>query len=140
MRLRRTSIYGLSAIIYLATREDTSPATVQEISEATRIPVEYLRKLLGRLVRGRLVRSIRGRHGGFQMAVPPGDITLLNIVEAIEGPIDESAIFDGDAVGIEDPNVVQALDRWRRNALHAMRQLLAGTTVQNLLPQSANRE
>lgn len=113
----------------------TEPACARadQISQATGIPVEYLRKVLQRLTRARLVVSERGRGGGFRLAKPAARVNLLDIVEAIEGPIDEVA-FLGDGllrgrVAREHPH----LKRWRKEASSSLRELFAGTTLKDLM-------
>jgi len=138
MRLRRTSVYGLSAILYLARREEPGPATVKQISDATQIPVEYLRKLLSRLMHGRLIRSVRGRRGGFLLAQKPADVSLLMVVEAIEGPIDETSIFDDDLLDHHDASVADSLRGWRRIASDSMRELLERSSAADLIADDAD--
>jgi len=108
-------------------------ARATQISESTGIPVEYLRKVLQRLARARLVVSERGRGGGFRLSRGPRRVNLLEIIEAIEGPIDEVA-FLGDGVmrgrvAREHPQ----LRHWRREASQGLRHLLGATTLADLM-------
>lgn len=119
----------------VATATASSPAQsrAKQIAEDTGIPVEYLRKVLQRLTRARLVQSERGRGGGFRLGKPPSKITLLQIVEAIEGPVDEMA-FVGDGVlrgRLREETV--GLRRWRRHVSHGLRDLLSDTTLADLM-------
>jgi Rrf2 family protein len=106
-------------------------ARAVQISESTGVPVEYLRKVLQRLSRARLVASERGRGGGFRLARPAERITLLNIVEAIEGPVDEAA-FLGDGIlrgpGHRNPR----LREWRRHTAQGVRGLLESQSLADL--------
>jgi Rrf2 family protein len=133
MRLGRTSIYGLSAVMYLASVDSSRPSTVQEIADATGMPIEYLRKLLGRLLRGRIIRSVRGRKGGFRLGKSTDRITLLAIVEAIEGPVDDAAVFEEGLLLFHNRSVAKAIRHWRHQAAHVIRQMLAQTSVADLL-------
>jgi Rrf2 family protein len=60
---------------------------IEEISQAERIPKSYLAKIFQSLVKAGLVKSVRGAGGGFVLARQPADITILDIIEAIEGRI-----------------------------------------------------
>ncbi len=66
--------------------QSTSPLTTKEIAEKTEASVHHLAKVFQRLGKAGLVVSERGPKGGFVLARPPGEITLLEVYEAIEGP------------------------------------------------------
>lgn len=133
MRLERASAYGLLAVMHLALRSQPGPEQVQQIASATGVPVEYLRKLLGRLSRARVIRSIRGRNGGFCLALPVGKISLLQIIEAIEGPIDAATFLDDDLVGTDQNGIGQRLQLWRKRTASDLRDLLDRTTIADIL-------
>ncbi|MHC4596064.1 MAG: RrF2 family transcriptional regulator, partial [Planctomycetota bacterium] len=59
----------------------------QNISKEYDIPLEYLLKILQQLVRANVLRSKRGSRGGFSLAKPPKKITMLQIIEAVDGPV-----------------------------------------------------
>lgn len=90
--------YACRAILELALngREEV-PVTVQAIAEKRNIPGKYLVHILIQLKRAGLVRSIRGAQGGYLLCKSPETITLLDIVEAIEGPILEPLPLEDDA-------------------------------------------
>ena len=89
MKLSTRGKYGLYAMYYLARHEGEGPQALQNIS-ATGVPRQYLEQLLGNLRRAGLVSTVRGAQGGYQMARPAVDITLLDIIDAVEGPIELS--------------------------------------------------
>jgi Rrf2 family protein len=62
-------------------------AIVSEIAEAKGIPKSFLAKILQKLVDAKIVKSFKGMKGGFQLVKKPVDISLLDVVEAIEGPV-----------------------------------------------------
>jgi Rrf2 family protein len=64
-----------------------SVSRAQSIASATEIPESFLAKILGQLCRSGLVRSHRGARGGFSLAVEPDTLNLLQVVEAMEGPL-----------------------------------------------------
>jgi len=91
----------MHALGYLANGED-GPITSREIARRFEISEAHLAKVLQRLVKVELLRSVRGPRGGFTLTRSPESVTLLEIFEAIEGPFEpnqcllSSAICDGD--------------------------------------------
>ena len=79
----QTAEYALRAVTWLGSSYD-EPQTTQQVAEATRIPAGYLSKVLQALGRARLVNSQRGLHGGFTLARRPGDITVLDVINAVD--------------------------------------------------------
>lgn len=87
MRLTRGADYGARGIIRLARMSENSVALVGEIAAAEGLPESYLAKIFQDLAKEGIVRSHRGARGGFSLARPAEQITLKQIIEAIEGPI-----------------------------------------------------
>lgn len=81
--ISQTVEYALRAIVTLAQQQD-QPSTVQQISELTQVPAPYLSKVLQGLVRAGLVRSQRGLHGGFLLARHAAELTIWDVVDAVE--------------------------------------------------------
>lgn len=96
MILSRACKYGLQAVIYLARQEDRSPVLSKRIAEDLDIPQYYLAKILHDLSRQGLLKSFRGRRGGFKLARSADSIRPLEVVEAIEG----RGFCDGCVLGI----------------------------------------
>ena len=129
MRLERATAYGILALAHMAGRKAKTPQQVHHISKETGVPVEYLRKLMGRLARARLINSTRGRHGGFTLGRPANKITMLQIVEAIEGPIDPASVLHDDlALGRKDATA-KRLQKWRESVTQRVRKTLGVTTL-----------
>ena len=87
LRLTSAADYAIRAMIHLACLPDGGVALRSEIAEAQYIPTSFMAKILRSLVRARLLRSSRGVNGGFALARPAAEINMLEIVEAIEGPL-----------------------------------------------------
>lgn len=87
MRLGKASAFGVFATVHIAEHAEECPVPAKDISAACGIPLAHLNKILQQLVRSRILRSERGPSGGFSLRSPPSKITLLEIVEAIDGPI-----------------------------------------------------
>ena len=87
MRLTRAASYAIQAMAHLAGEKPKAPMPSHEIAAAHNIPERFLLKVLKPLVSAGLLDSIKGPHGGYRLARPPGQIKLLEIVEAVDGPI-----------------------------------------------------
>lgn len=78
-----TTEYALRAAVWLAEKQGL-PQTTQQIASATRVPVNYLSKVLQSLGRAGLVRALRGKHGGFELAKAPSSTSVLEIINVVE--------------------------------------------------------
>ena len=78
----QTVEYALRAIVYLAGHEEAQ--TTQQIAAVTKVPPAYLAKVLQNLSRADLVRSQRGLHGGFFLGRPADQLTIWDVVQAVE--------------------------------------------------------
>lgn len=87
MELTRKGEYAIRGIIYLARLPKGKVALISEIAEATCVPQTFLAKIFQSFAKLGLVNSYRGTGGGFVLGRPPGQITLREVVEAVEGPI-----------------------------------------------------
>lgn len=81
--LSQTLEYALRAMVFLASRSGQSCPT-EQIALATKVPSAYLAKVMQNLQRSGLVSGQRGVHGGFSLARSPNDLTILEVVEAVE--------------------------------------------------------
>ena len=87
MKISRSVGYGMVAVGFISQNDKGGPVLASNVSKEYNIPLEYLLKILQQLVRVNVLRSKRGPRGGFFLARKPEDITLLNIIEAVEGPM-----------------------------------------------------
>jgi Rrf2 family protein len=81
--ISQTAEYALRAAVFLADQAGR-PLTTQEIADATRVPAGYLSKVLGLLARAGVVHSQRGLHGGFSLARKPEDLSVLDVINAVD--------------------------------------------------------
>ena len=81
--ISQTAEYALRAAVFLAQHPD-EPCALPLIAEATHVPRQYLAKVMQDLARHGVVLSRRGVHGGYQLARPASEVTLLEIVQAVE--------------------------------------------------------
>ena len=87
MRLNTTVGHALLAIGYIAKHEGEGIISSDSIAKEYNIPWEYLLKTMRQLVRANVLRSKRGPGGGFSLARSPNKITMLQVIEAVDGPI-----------------------------------------------------
>ena len=87
MKVSRSTGYAILAVGYIAKHQDKKIILSQSISKEYNIPLEYLLKILQQLVRVNVLRSKRGPRGGFSLAKPTKRITMLEIIEAVDGPL-----------------------------------------------------
>jgi Rrf2 family protein len=88
MKLTRASSYALHAVAYMATqKQQDKPVASHHIAQARGIPERFLLKVLKPLVSARVLLSIKGPNGGYRLARKPDEITMLEILEAVDGPI-----------------------------------------------------
>lgn len=92
--------YAIRGLSELAIRGEDKPVMLDELVHGTDLPRDFLAKVFQKLVRGGVLKSAKGRGGGFRLARPAHDITLIHIVEAIDGP----QTLDTCVVGLERCN------------------------------------
>jgi len=100
MKVGSRGDYGLRALVYLAsTAAGGEPVQIHAIAERQQIPEDYLRQLLVNLRLAGLVKSVRGPHGGYMLARSPGDITMGEVLEVLEGRIERMSCRHNDEGG-----------------------------------------
>jgi Rrf2 family protein len=90
----------LHAVTYIAGQKQDHPIASHVVAQAQGLPERFLLKVLKPLVSARMLRSIKGPNGGYQLARPAKEISLLDIVEAVDGPIrGQVPVFDSNGGG-----------------------------------------
>jgi Rrf2 family protein len=93
MKLTRASSYALHAMVHIAGQKPNIPIASHEIAQAHDIPERFLLKVLKPLVSAGLLYSVKGPHGGYRLARPASQISVLDVVEGVEGPIRGHSTF-----------------------------------------------
>ena len=88
MRLTTKGRFAVTAMVDLSMRQTRGPVTLAAISERQHISLSYLEQLFGKLRRAKLVNSVRGPGGGYNLAKPIANITVAEIISAVDEPID----------------------------------------------------
>jgi Rrf2 family protein len=94
LRISRKIDYGLRAMIFLASIPGDTVVPFREIARRMAVPEDFLAKILKELVDARLVRSTRGPRGGYALARPSSEISFLDVIEAVEGPVALNVCLD----------------------------------------------
>src|SRR5215208_7692658 len=132
MRLTMRSDYGAHAVIELARRFGQGPVQCAEIAASQKIPEAYLDQLLSSLRRVGIIRSVRGPHGGHELARDPRQLTLGEVVTALEGPVVPQDFVH--SIGGADPDWQTACavrNAWLA-ATEASQRILDSVTIQEL--------
>ncbi len=102
MQITRQADYAVRAVLYLARNGDQRTATSM-IAEKQRIPPSFLAKIVSQLSIAGLLHTSRGARGGVSLARAPQEITLLEVIEAIDGPIQlNECVGDAGACSFDD--------------------------------------
>ncbi|MFD5650763.1 RrF2 family transcriptional regulator [Streptomyces sp. NPDC127039] len=87
MRISARADYAVRAVLELAVREDGSPVKAEDVAAGQDIPHKFLEGILGDLRRGGVVESRRGGGGGYRLARGASQITVADVIRAVDGPI-----------------------------------------------------
>ncbi len=131
--LSGTAEYALRAVVCLARQPGGEPVRANDLAQTIGVPRNYLGKILHDLVRAGILRSARGKKGGFRLAVPPEELTLLRVVSLFDnvGVGEERRCLMGrPECGGEDPCPVH--HRWK-HAAEAISKFFEETTVGDVL-------
>ena len=122
LRLSKKADYALMAMKHLALRGDRGSSSAREIAEQYDIPIELMAKVLQRLVQRGLLASHQGTRGGYQLSRPPRQITVADVIQAIDGPVTVTACSsdDGNCDQYAKCNVRDPLWRVRERILAAL--------------------
>mgnify|MGYP001770061672 CR=1 FL=1 len=122
--------YAIRGMVYLAGQQPDRVVLAGEIARAMDVPPQFLAKIFQQFGKLGLVRSFRGSGGGFQLARPPGEITLLEIVEAVEGPVmPNRCVLSGGACSREKGCTVHPV--WKK-VQKSVVEILGGVTLEEL--------
>lgn len=128
--ISQTAEYALRAIVFLA--DQGVSQTTQQIAKATRVPAGYLSKVLQGLARAKLVHSQRGLHGGFTLLKSPQDLTVWEVVDAVD-PIQR---IHSCPLGLKSHGVTLCpMHRRLDDAAALVEEAFRSSTVQELLDE-----
>lgn len=124
MKLSRTVAYAVRATLQLAQLEAEGPVPCSRLANAGKMPERFLLQILRNLVTHGILRSTRGVDGGYALVRPADQISLLEVIEAIEGPYDSSLEMGEGLSELSQTKLRDALDEVTtatRNQLEAIK-------------------
>ena len=104
MQITRQADYAVRAILYLAQVENNECVASSSVVKEQKIPSSFLAKIIAQLSIAGLLDTLRGAHGGVRLAREPRNITLLEVVEAIDGPIQLNICVESPGTCPLEPN------------------------------------
>lgn len=137
MRLTTKGRFAVTAMIDLAMRQHNGPVTLAGISQRQKISLSYLEQLFGKLRRHELVESTRGPGGGYTLARPMRDVSVADIIFAVDEPLD--ATNCGGKENCHDDGPCMTHELWA-NLNKKMIEFLDGVTLQELVEKQRTRE
>ncbi len=137
MRLTTKGRFAVTAMIDLASRQTDGPVTLAGIAERQNISLSYLEQLFGKLRRYKLVSSVRGPGGGYRLARDMADITVADIIVAVDEPLDATQC--GGKQNCHDQHVCMTHDLWT-NLNKRMYEYLASVTLAALVHREVKPE
>ena len=144
LRLSKKVDYGLMALMHLARHGDASSWSAREIAETYDIPGGLLAKVLQRLAQDGFVASQHGKKGGYTLARPASQISVAEIVQAIDGTLSltECSSDDGNCLQFETCNVKSPLQRLHDRVVRMLSTLTIAQMVEqeSEVPQAGNSE
>ncbi len=139
LQITRRIEYGTRAMLFLASLPDGMTTSFREIARQMDIPKEFLAKILKTLVKSGLVRSVRGAHGGYSLAVSASHISFLNVIEAVEGPISLNLCTDVAHGGCNFTGACTMFNVWRQGQ-ERMLEVYRSTTIDKLAMRSLTHQ
>jgi len=136
MKLTTKGRFAVTAMIDLALRQDGGPVALASISERQKISLSYLEQLFGKLRRHKLVSSVRGPGGGYCLAKPLTDVSVADIIKAVDEPLDATKCGGMANCHDEQPCMTHLL--WT-NLTTRMLDYLSSVNLAELVDQQRNR-
>jgi Rrf2 family protein len=130
MRVNRSTVYALLAVGYIAKNQGNGVVLSDDIAQQYDIPLEYLLKILQQLVRANVLRSKRGPGGGFSLAKSTKKIAMLEVIEAVDGPLTSELNL---ATQARNDTYGARVQQTYNKAISRARRVLQKTRLSNLL-------
>jgi Rrf2 family protein len=141
MRITAKADYAVRAALELAAAPDGEPVKGEQLAESQDIPLQFLEHILLELKHSRLVRAKRGARGGYWLARAPDDITVADVIRAVEGPL--ANVQDSAPEDTEYPGPAERLsDVWiavRANLRAVLEQVTLADVCGGDLPEPVGR-
>lgn len=127
MRISAKADYAVRAVVELAADRTGKPVKAERLATAQEIPLNFLENILGELRHAGIVRSHRGAEGGFRLAKPAAQLTIADIIRAVEGPL--ASVRGGPPEDTAYPGTSEALPRVWIAVRASLRRVVEHVTV-----------
>lgn len=138
MKISTKGRYGLRVLLDIATHQDHGPVILRDIAKRQDISEKYLWQVINPMKGAGLVTAARGSKGGYTLSKGVDEITLLDMVTALEGPV---CVVDcvGDPAACERSSSCVARDVWKR-VEDSLRVMMAGISLKELVQNQKEQE
>ena len=136
MKLSRTVAYAVRATLQLAKTDSAAPVPCSQLASEGNMPERFLLQILRSLVTHGILRSTRGVDGGYSLVRPPQEVSLLEVIEAIEGPLNTG---EPTAEGMSE-STQAALQQALRSVTDSSRRQLEAIKLSQLLQPPTDQE
>ena len=131
MKISTKGRYGLRILMDLALHQSEKPRLIRDIAKSQQISEKYISRLVIALRKAGMIRSVRGVNGGFHLAMKPEDITLLDVIEVMEGPLSIVDCVSAPKTCVHSINCAPREIWCKLN--EDIRALMSGTTLADIL-------
>ena len=132
MKISTKGLYAVRFMLNLAEHGGDKLVSLKEVSEAESVSKKYLEQIVPNLVSAQLVKSVRGAAGGYRLARPASDITVLDVLAVTEGTLACEDDFD-----CSQPNICIEIDVWK-GLDKLIKDYLSGITLQDILDKASS--
>jgi Rrf2 family transcriptional regulator, iron-sulfur cluster assembly transcription factor len=141
MRFSAKGEYGIRAVLDVALYGDNDPVAVKDISRRQNVPIRFLEQVMNALKKGGIVDSFRGASGGYKLARKADEITLADVVAAVEGPvIVMECLGTAEQTKTCDKSAECAIREVFGDVQAAVNDTLAAVSLSELIKRTAARE
>jgi Rrf2 family protein len=141
VRISAKADYAVRAVVELAAAAGEKPVKAERVASAQDIPLNFLENILGELRHAGIVRSHRGADGGFRLAKPADEVTIADVIRAVEGPL--ASVRGGPPEDASYGGAAEALPRvWiavRASLRSVVEQVTVGDVAAGSLPASIDK-
>ena len=138
MRLTRAGDYALRVMFILAKLKPGQVSSKSELAKSQEVPSSFLSKILQQLAAKGLILSHRGVRGGFSLSRKPEDISLLEIIEAVEGPLQMNSCVIPEKKNCQRMENCPGANVWRKVQAEMVR-LFSGISLHSMVEEHGNR-
>ena len=138
MKISTKGLYAVRFMLNLAEHGGDKLVSLKEVSEAESVSKKYLEQIVPNLVSAQLVKSVRGAAGGYRLARPASDITVLDVLAVTEGTLAPvSCLACEDDIDCSQPHICIEIGVWK-GLDNLIKDYLSGITLQDILNQASS--